>query len=125
MCLLRSPVIILICFRRFARKLRQIGNKLSKAVSNKLSNFRRKKMNIKSNLKHIWLAIAVFSMILTIFLWFGYDSQNLQYTILALTGLMLILSLPCSLFVIPVIVLANHYLAINPVSIEGIYLNTI
>ena len=82
-------------------------------------------MNIKSNLKHIWLAIAGFSMILTIFLWFGYDSQNLQNMILFLNGLMLILSLPCSLFVIPVIVLANHYLAINPVSIEGIYLNTI
>ena len=81
-------------------------------------------MNIKSNLKHIWLAIAVFSMILTIFLWFGYDSQNLQYTILALNGLMLILSLPCSLFAIPVVALANHYLAINPVSIEGIYVNT-
>ena len=81
-------------------------------------------MNIKSNLKHIWLAIAGFSMILTIFLWFGYDSQNLQYTILALNGLMLILSLPCSLFAVPVVALANHYLAINPVSIEGIYVNT-
>ncbi len=82
-------------------------------------------MNIKSNLKHIWLAIAVFSVILTIFLWFGYDSQNLQNMILVLNSLMLILSLPCSLFVIPVVVLANHYLEINPVSIEGIYLNTI
>ena len=81
-------------------------------------------MNIKSNLKHIWLAIAVFSMILTIFLWFGYDSQNLQYTILALNSLMLVLSLPCSLFAVPVVALANHYLAINPVSIEGIYVNT-
>ncbi len=81
-------------------------------------------MNIKSNLKRIWLAIGVLAMILMVFLWFGYDSQNLQNTILVLNGLMLILSLPCSLFVIPVFVLANHYLAINPVSTEGIYLNT-
>ena len=81
-------------------------------------------MNIKSNLKRIWLAIGVLGMILMVFLWFGYDSQNLQNAILVLNGLMLILSLPCSLFVIPVVVLANHYLAINPVSTEGIYLNT-
>ena len=82
-------------------------------------------MNIKSNLKYIWLAIGVFAMSLMIFLWFGYDSQNLQNTILVLNGLMLILSLPCSLFAIPVVVLANYYLEINPVSTEGIYLSTI
>ena len=82
-------------------------------------------MNIKSNLKYIWLAIGVFAMSLMIFLWFGYDSQNLQNTILVLNGLMLILSLPCSLFAVPVIVLANHYLEMNPVSTEGIYLNTV
>ena len=82
-------------------------------------------MNIKSNLKRIWLTISVFSMILMIFLWFGYGSQNLQNAIHVLNGLMLILSLPCSLFAVPVIVLANHYLEINPFSIEGIYLGTI
>jgi len=82
-------------------------------------------MNIKSNVKRIWLAIGVLAMILMIFVWFGYDSENLQNTILVLNGLMLILSLPCSLFVIPVVVLANHYLEINPVSTGGIYLNTI
>ena len=82
-------------------------------------------MNIKSNLKRIWLTISVFSMILMIFLWFGYDSQTLQNTIHVLNGLMLILSLPCSLFAVPVVLLANHYLEINPFSIEGIYLSTI
>ncbi len=51
-------------------------------------------MNIKSNVKRIWLAIGVLAMILMVFLWFGYDSQNLQNTILVLNGLMLILSLP-------------------------------
>jgi len=82
-------------------------------------------MNIKSNLKYIWLAFGVSSMTLMTFLWFGYDSQNLQNTILVLNASMLILSLPCSLFVVPVIALANHYLGINPISTEGIYLSTI
>jgi len=82
-------------------------------------------MNIKSNLKYIWLAIAVFSMVLTTFLWFGYESQTLQNTIYVLNALMLILSLPCVLTVVLVVVLANQYLGINPFSIEGIYLSTI
>lgn len=82
-------------------------------------------MNIKSNLKYIWLTIAVSSMILMVFMWFGYDSQTLQNTIHVLDGLMLILSLPCSLFAVPVVVLANHYLEINPFSIEGINVSTI
>ena len=82
-------------------------------------------MKIKSNLKYVWLGIAVLSMILTTFLWFGYDSQNLQNTIYILNAFMLILSLPCSLFAVLVVALANHYLGINPFSTEGIYLNTI
>lgn len=82
-------------------------------------------MNIKFGLKYIWLASGVLSMILTTFLWFGYDSQNLQNTIHVLNSLMLILSLPCSLFAVPVVVLANYYLDMNPFSIEGIYLSTI
>ena len=82
-------------------------------------------MNIKSNLKYIWLAFAVSSMILTISLWLGYESENLQNAVYALNACVLVLSLPCSLFAIPVIVLANYYLGINPFSIEGIYLGTI
>lgn len=82
-------------------------------------------MNIISNLKYIWLGIAAVSMILTTFLWFGYDSQNLQNAIYVLNGLMLVLSLPCSLFAVLVVVLANHYLGINPFSTEGIYLASI
>lgn len=82
-------------------------------------------MNIKSNLKYIWLGVAVLSMILTTFLWFGYESQNLQNTIYVLNDLLLVLSLPCSLSVVLVVALANHYLDINPFSTEGIYLSTI
>jgi predicted neutral ceramidase superfamily lipid hydrolase len=73
----------------------------------------------------MWLGIAILSMVLTTFLWFGYDSQNLQNAIYVLNGLMLVLSLPCSLFAVLVVVLANQYLDINPFSIEGIYLSTI
>ena len=82
-------------------------------------------MNIKSNLKYVWLGIAAVSMILTTFLWFGYDSQNLQNTIYILNAFVLILSLPCSLFAVLVVALANHYLGINPFSTEGIYLASI
>ncbi len=84
-----------------------------------------KKMNIKSNLKYFWLESAVFSIILTIFLWFGYDSQNLQYATYTLNAFVLVLSLPCSLFAVLVVALANHYLGIEPFSTEGIYLSTV
>jgi hypothetical protein len=92
---------------------------------NKYQIFGRLKMNIKSKLKYIWLGIAVLSMILTAFLWFGYESENLQNTIYVLNALILILSLPCSLFAVLVVALADYYLDINPFSIEGIYLSTI
>ncbi len=82
-------------------------------------------MNIKSNLKFIWLTFGVLSLVLMGFLWFGYDSQYLRNTMHVLNAVMLILSLPCSLFAVPVILLANRYLEINPFSPEGIYLGTI
>ena len=55
-------------------------------------------MNIKPNIKYLWLAGGIFSLVLTGFLWFGFESDNLQNTILALDALMFILSVPCSLF---------------------------
>ncbi len=104
----------------------QIGNKFSKSVSKQLSNFQEaKKMNVKFNLKYIWLGFGVLSMILITLFWFGYDSQNMQNTMHVLNVLMLILSVPCSLFAVPVIFLANHFLGIAPFSAEGINLATI
>ena len=82
-------------------------------------------MNIKSNIKYLWLVCGVFSLVLTIFLWFGFESNNLQNTILALDALMFIFSVPCSLFFIPVAVAANYYLEIETFSSAGIYLNTV
>ena len=82
-------------------------------------------MTNKFNLKYIWLAVGCLSMFLMILMWFGYDSPHLQNAIHVFDALMLILSLPCSLFVVPVVVLANNYLGINPLSTEGINLATI
>ncbi|CAN5848672.1 hypothetical protein BH20ACI4_BH20ACI4_23250 [soil metagenome] len=82
-------------------------------------------MNIKSNIKYLWLACGIFSLVLTGFLWFGFESDNLQNTILALDGLMFVLSVPCSLFFVPVAAAANYYLEIDTFSSAGIYLNTV
>lgn len=82
-------------------------------------------MNFKSNLKNIWLAVGVLSMILLAFHWFGFYPEILKNTILVLNALMFILSVPCSLFVVPVVIAANHFMAMSPTSGDGIYLNTI
>lgn len=80
-------------------------------------------MNTK-NLKYIWLAIAVCSLSLTLFIWFGYESPILENAIFVLNGLMFALSLPCSLFAAPIVALADHYLGIKLFSVEGIYVST-
>ena len=82
-------------------------------------------MNIKFSLKNIWLAVAVSSLILLAFHWFGFDSRNLEYAILTLSSVAFILSLPCSLFVVPVMLASNYYMAISPFAGDGIYLGTI
>lgn len=64
-------------------------------------------------------------MILLGFHWFGYNSRNLEISILTLNAIGFILSLPCSLFVIPVAVASSIYLGIQPLAMEGVYLNTI
>ena len=79
----------------------------------------------KYRLKEIWLAVAVISMILLGFHWFGYDSRNLEVSILALNVVGFALALPCSLFVVPVAVASSIYLGIQPAATEGVYLNTI
>jgi hypothetical protein len=82
-------------------------------------------MNIKFNVKYIWLAIGAVSMILLAFDWFGFGSENLKTVILVLNALMFILSVPCSLIFIPVAAAADYYLEMSPTSNQGIYLNTI
>lgn len=82
-------------------------------------------MNIKSNLKYLWTAFAVIAFVLMLFVWFGYESENLRYTVFALNVLMFVLSVPCSLFFVPVAAAANYYLEIETFSTAGIYLNTV
>lgn len=82
-------------------------------------------MNIKSNLKYLWSAFAGVALISTLFVWFGYESENLRYTIFALNILMFILSVPCSLFFVPIAAAANYYLEIEIFSNAGIYLSTV
>lgn len=82
-------------------------------------------MNYKSNLKILWSVVASISLVLLTLMWFGYESPNLKNSILALSVLMFLLSLPCSIFAVPVVTLAAYYLEIPPTSSEGIYVGTI
>lgn len=85
-----------------------------------------KNMNIKTNLKRIWSVTAVLSLGLLIYLWLGEnESPRLVYTILALNALLFILALPCSIFGAATVLTAWYVLELNPVSAEGVYLNTI
>lgn len=84
-----------------------------------------KKMNVKSKLKYIWLAAATLSLVLTTLIRFGVESNELQNSTLALNALMFILSLPCSLFFVPVAAAANYYLEIEIFSNGGVYLSTV
>jgi len=78
-----------------------------------------------NKLRMIWLAVGLISLGSLGFHWFGFGSGRLEQTLLVLNVFSLILSLPCSLFVVPVLAAANNFLEINPLSGEGIYLNTI
>ncbi|MCB1024481.1 MAG: hypothetical protein KDB79_08825, partial [Acidobacteria bacterium] len=68
------------------------------------------------DLKKIWLAVAVISMILLAFRLFGYDSEDLQTSLLVLNVAAFLLSLPSSLFVAVVAVASNYYMAMDPTS---------
>lgn len=79
----------------------------------------------KYKIKQIWLAVGVISMILLGFHWFGYDSRNMEISILVLNAVGFALALPCSIFIVPVAVASSIYLGIQPTAMEGVYLNTI
>lgn len=82
-------------------------------------------MNIKTNLKHIWSAVALVSLGLLIYAQFAEESPNLLNALLVLDALMLILALPCSLFAAAVVFFAWYVLEMSPTSAEGINLSTI
>jgi hypothetical protein len=77
-------------------------------------------------LKNIWLAVAVISFGLLIYSWLAEsESPQLLNTLLAFDAVMFLLALPCSLFASAVVFFAWYVLEMNPLSIEGAYLNTV
>jgi len=117
--------VVLIFYELYHELFFTSGTKPSNLVSKDLQNFLEAKMIKKYKLKQIWLAVAVISLILLGFHWFGYDSRNLEISILVLNAIGFVLSLPCSFFVVPVITASFIYLGIFPASSDGVYLNTI
>lgn len=83
-------------------------------------------MKFKLSLKQIWLAVGIFSLILPIFLPSAEGSGNFVLNLIGIVNIvMFILSFPCSFFGLPIVFFAWYVLEINPLSIEGAYLNTI
>ncbi|HEY8561086.1 MAG TPA: hypothetical protein VIL74_11995 [Pyrinomonadaceae bacterium] len=83
-------------------------------------------MKFKSRLRQIWLAVAVFSLILPVFLPSEAHSGSALLNVVGVVNIvMFVLSLPCSLFGLPVVFFAWYALSMNPHSVEGAYLNTI
>lgn len=83
------------------------------------------KKDFKSSLRLIWLALGIFTMIL-LFLPRADGWQDfMKNTLLVLNALLFILSLPCSVFAVPVVIAAAYYLDMPPTSSRGITLSTI
>jgi hypothetical protein len=82
-------------------------------------------MNIKSNLKRIWAVVAIISLNLLAYSWFAGESPKLLNTLITLDIVMFVLALPCSIFASAIVFFAWYVLEMNPLSIEGVYLNTI
>ncbi|HEX8737878.1 MAG TPA: hypothetical protein VF721_21280 [Pyrinomonadaceae bacterium] len=83
------------------------------------------KNNFKLSLRQIWLAVGVLSMI-TLFLPRVEGWQDfMKNALLVLEALVFILSLPCSLFAVPVVIAAAHYLDMPLMSSRGMTLSTI
>ncbi|HEX9959699.1 MAG TPA: hypothetical protein VGB00_02040 [Pyrinomonadaceae bacterium] len=83
------------------------------------------KRNFKSSLRRIWLAVGIFSMILLFLPPVDGWQDFVKNTILGLNILMFILSLPCSLAAVPVMLAASYYLDMHPTSSRGMNLSTI
>ncbi|HLL99523.1 MAG TPA: hypothetical protein VK400_00575 [Pyrinomonadaceae bacterium] len=83
------------------------------------------KKNFKLGLREIWLVIGVFSMIALFLPRADGWQEFMKNTLLVLNALMFLLSLPCSLFAVPVMVAAAYYLDMPPASSRGMTLSTI
>ena len=79
----------------------------------------------KSSLRKIWLVVGILSMVVLFLPPIGDSQIYVKNTILGLNALMFLLSLPCSLFAVPVVVAAAYYLDMYPTSRQGVTLMTI
>lgn len=79
----------------------------------------------KLSLRTIWLVVGIVSLALVFLPLTGDARVYVKNTILALNALMFLLSLPCSLFAVPVMMASAYYLDMLPTSRQGITLSTI
>ena len=83
------------------------------------------KESFRLSLRQIWLGVGVLSMIL-LFLPRADGWQDfMKNTLIVLNALMFLLSLPCSVFAVPVVLAAAYYLDMYPTSSRGMTLSTI
>ncbi|MBS1796160.1 MAG: hypothetical protein JSS81_20070 [Acidobacteria bacterium] len=83
-------------------------------------------MNIKQILPRIWSVVALLSIfLLAYFYWSGGESPGLLKTMLVLDALLFVLALPTGVFGAAVVGAAWYVLELDPVSSDGVYLNTI
>ena len=78
----------------------------------------------KLSLSGMWLLVSLFSLLLPIFLPSAtFSSSPAANVIGTATATMFILSFPSSLFGIPLLVVVDYVLGVDPNSIQGMYVN--
>jgi Na+/phosphate symporter len=83
------------------------------------------KKNFGAYLKWIWLGCGILSVILVLLPLEGEARELALNAVLVLNCLMFLLSLPCSLFAVPVVVAAAYYLDMPPASSAGLTVSAI
>lgn len=82
------------------------------------------KEQFKLSIKQTWLLISFFSLMLPIFMPSSINPQHFFENVIGtVTVTMFILSFPCSLFGLPILLFAQGIMDVNPNSIQVIYLN--
>ena len=83
------------------------------------------KTNLKNILSNSWACCAAFSLIILCVIYFGGKDDEVLRTSLMMGGvIMFILSLPVSMFALPVVGCAWYFLEMRPGSDEMLYLAT-
>jgi hypothetical protein len=78
----------------------------------------------KLSLSGIWLLISLFALVFPVFLPSVADSSNPASNVIGTaTATMFILSFPSSLFGIPLLMMIDFALGVDPNSIQGMYVN--